>query len=157
MSSDTIGPGAEPVPGYTLIECLGRGGFGEVWKAKGPGGFRVALKFVRLAEQVGPAELRALQVIREVRHPHLLATFGSWQVDDSLIIAMELAERTLLDRFREAVAQGHPGIPTPEVHEYFLEAAKGLDYLNEPRFAVEGGGPQGIQHRDVKPANLLLV
>ncbi len=148
---------AEPVPGYRLIERLGRGGFGEVWKAEGPGGFKVALKFVPLAEQVGPVELRALQIIREIRHPHLLATFGSWQSDDTLIIAMELAERTLLDRFREAVGQGFEGIPAPEIFEHFLDAAKGIDYLNEPRHPSEGGEPQGIQHRDIKPQNLLLV
>ena len=148
---------AEPVPGYRLIERLGRGGFGEVWKAEGPGGFKVALKFVPLAEQVGPVELRALQIIREIRHPHLLATFGSWQSDDTLIIAMELAERTLLDRFREAAGQGFEGIPAPEIFEHFLDAAKGIDYLNEPRHPSGGGEPQGIQHRDIKPQNLLLV
>ena len=104
---------AEPVPGYRLIERLGRGGFGEVWKAEGPGGFKVALKFVPLAEQVGPVELRALQIIREIRHPHLLATFGSWQSDDTLIIAMELAERTLLDRFPGDHRSGIQGDPGP--------------------------------------------
>ena len=148
---------AEPVPGYRLIERLGRGGFGIVWKAEGPGGFKVALKFVPLAEQVGPVELRALQIIREIRHPHLLATFGSWQSDDTLIIAMELAERTLLDRFRESIGQGFKGIPAPEIFEHFLDAAKGIDYLNEPRYPSGGGEPQGIQHRDIKPQNLLLV
>jgi len=55
-------PGAEPIPGYRLVGLLGRGGFGEVWKADGPGGFRVALKFVPLSEPVGAAELRALRV-----------------------------------------------------------------------------------------------
>ena len=153
----TLEAGAEPVPGYRLVERLGRGGCGEVWKATGPGGFELALKFVCLAESIGPLELRALQIIKDVRHPHLLATFGAWQVGRYLIIAMELAERTLLDRFRETAGQGFPGIPAPEIHEHFLDAARGLDYLNEPRHPSGGAEPVGIQHRDVKPQNLLLV
>ena len=156
MDSD-LRPGSVPVEGYTLIERLGRGGFGEVWKATGPGGFQVALKFVSLDENVGKVELRALEVIKHIRHPNLLGTFGSWQVKDRLIIAMELADRTLLDRFREAAGQGFPGIPAPEIFEHFLDASKALDYLNEPRHPAGGSGPQGIQHRDVKPQNLLLV
>src|SRR5512147_1058407 len=94
-----LAPGSEPVAGYRLINRLGRGGFGEVWKAEGPGGFKVALKFVALAEQAGPVELRALEFIRNICHPHLLTTFVAWQVEQHLVIAMELAERTLLDRF----------------------------------------------------------
>ena len=153
----TLEAGAEPILGYRLVERLGRGGCGEVWKATGPGGFELALKFVCLAESIGPLELRALQIIKDVRHPHLLATFGAWQVGRYLVIAMELAERTLLDRFRETAGQGFPGIPAPEIHEHFLDAARGLDYLNEPRHPSEGAEPVGIQHRDVKPQNLLLV
>ena len=38
-----------------------------------------------------------------------------------------------------------------------LEAAKGIDFLNEPRHPSGGKQPQGIQHRDIKPQNLLLV
>lgn len=155
--NDELRPGAVPIEGYTLIERLGRGGFGEVWKATGPGGFHVALKFVALDGNVGTVELRALEVIKHIRHPNLLGSFGSWQVGDRLIIAMELADRTLLDRFRDAAGQGFPGIPAPEIFEHFIDAAKALDFLNEPRHPSGGSGPQGIQHRDVKPQNLLLV
>ncbi|MBV8314049.1 MAG: serine/threonine protein kinase [Planctomycetaceae bacterium] len=153
-----IASGAEPVAGYRLVERLGRGAFGEVWKAGGPGGFQVALKFVLLSGQTGPIEQRALGIIRDIRHPHLLAMFGAWQVDDYLVLAMELAERTLMDRLHEAVAQGHTGIPVPEAVEDLMDAAQGIDYLNESRHpSPEGEGRVGIQHRDIKPQNLLLV
>ena len=39
-------PGTEPIPGYVLLEPLGRGGFGEVWKCEAPGGLLKAVKFV---------------------------------------------------------------------------------------------------------------
>src|SRR5262245_26829673 len=64
--------GAEPVPGYVLRERLGKGGFGEVWKAQGPGRIDVALKFIRLDGQAGQVEQRALDLIKDVRHPNLL-------------------------------------------------------------------------------------
>ena len=37
---------AEPIPGYKLIERLGGGGFGEVWKCEAPGGLLKAMKLV---------------------------------------------------------------------------------------------------------------
>jgi len=75
---------AEPIPGYRLIERLGGGGFGEVWKAEAPGGLHKAIKFVfgnlastgvdgHRAEQ----ELKALSRVKTVRHPYILTLDGS--------------------------------------------------------------------------------
>jgi formylglycine-generating enzyme required for sulfatase activity len=130
-----------------LVQRLGEGGFGEVWKARGAGGLAVALKFIRLGGKAGGAELRALEVMKDVRHANLLGVFGAWQQEGQLILAMELADGTLLDRLNAALKQGLPGIPLGELLEYMRDAARGLDHLNAIR----------IQHRDVKPQNLLLV
>ena len=150
-------PGCEPVPGYELVEPLGEGGYGQVWKATGPGDFPLALKIVSLDKKASKRELRALDVIRNVRHPNLLSLFASWRVENRLVIAMELAEKTLWDRYQEVRKSGAEGIPGKELWEYFREAAKGLDYLNAPHPELQGDASQGIQHRDIKPQNLLLV
>jgi formylglycine-generating enzyme required for sulfatase activity len=135
------------VADYELVQLLGRGGYGEVWKALGPGGFAVALKFIRLGDRAGAVELRSLELMKDIRHPNLLGVFGAWQREPFLILAIELADRSLNDRLHEATREGLPGIPPAELLEYMNEAAKGIDHLNG----------LGVQHRDVKPHNLLLV
>lgn len=150
-------PGSEPVEGHRLVRRLGTGGFGEVWMAEARGGFRVALKFVRLDEKAGAIERRSLEILKGIRHPNLLTPFGAWQIPGFLVLAMELADRTLLDRLHEAVRQGCTGVPYNELIEYLAEAANGIDYLNAYQHALEGKEGVGVQHRDIKPQNILLV
>src|SRR3954469_1917314 len=93
---------AEPIPGYKLIERLGGGGFGEVWKCEAPGGLLKAMKLVygdletagdegQRAEQ----ELKALSRVKTVRHPYILSLERYDIVDGQLLIVMELADRNL--------------------------------------------------------------
>lgn len=152
----TLNEGDEPVPGFRLIRCRGRGGFGEVWEAEAAGGFLVALKFIPLSARARAAEVRALELVRAIHHPNLLVGFGAWQVAETLVVGMELADGSLWDRFVEANDQGLSGIPRLELLGYLGEAAAGVDYLNGSRHSVDGRAGLGIQHRDIKPPNILL-
>jgi serine/threonine-protein kinase len=152
-----LSEGREPVPGYVLVRALGRGGFGEVWEALAPGGVRVALKFVRMGTSEGGAEQRALGVIRDIRHPHLLDVQFAARVDDCMVIAMPLCERSLMDRLEECRAEGLPGVPRDELLGYMRELALAVDFLNERRHQVGDGTHVGVQHRDIKPHNIFLV
>ncbi len=157
-SGVALAPGVRPLPEYELKQLLGRGGFGEVWRATGPGGFDIALKFIRLGGLAAQIELRSLELVKGIRHPHLLPLFGAWLKRDYLIVATELAECTLLQRWQQCHDQGLNGIPPAELLEYIREAAEGLDYLNDVRHhSPTGGALTGVQHKDVKPQNLLLV
>ncbi|MBL8798758.1 MAG: protein kinase [Planctomycetia bacterium] len=148
---------AEPIPGYKLIERLGRGGFGEVWKAEAPGGLLKAIKFVygdledatnKDKASGGSQELRALNRVKTVRHPFILSLERVDIVEGQLVIVMELADKSLQDRYRECQELGLPGIPREELLRYVEEAAEALDLMNTE---------YQLQHLDIKPQNLFLV
>ncbi len=74
--------GDHPLPGFRLKTRLGSGGFGTVWKAEGPGGSEVAFKSICLAGACGDKELRAIRLVRRIRHPNIVPLTGFWLRDE---------------------------------------------------------------------------
>jgi serine/threonine protein kinase len=151
----TLQSHAEPIPGYRLIERIGAGGFGEVWKAEAPGGLLKAVKIIQgTFRGAGPdetrldQELKSLNRVKTVRHPYILGLDRFEIVNGRLIIVSELADRSLFDRFKECRSQGQAGIPREELLSYMTEAAEALDLMNQ-QF--------NLQHLDVKPQNIFLL
>ena len=151
-----VEPNIEAIPGYRLLERIGGGGFGEVWKAEAPGGLMKAIKIIhgdlrsidkngsRHAEQ----ELRALKRLQAIRHPYLLSLERYDIIEGKLLIVTELADCNLWDRFRECRTQNLPGIPRVELLRLLEEASEVLDLMNNQ---------YQLQHLDIKPQNLFLV
>src|SRR6516165_8132343 len=99
-------------PGYHLHHPCGRGGFGEVWAADKDAGGRVALKFMRCSQDQGAAgELRSIQVMQELPHPHLVRIDRVWCAAEYLVVAMELADGSLTDLLE--ICRQDVGTPLP--------------------------------------------
>ena len=140
----------EVIAGYTVRERIGVGGCGEVWRADAPGGLTKAIKFVYgcLDDERALRELKALNCIKEVRHPFLLSLERFEVIDGQLVIITELADLSLKDRYRQCIESGLPGIPREELLLYLRDTADALDYMSEN---------YSLQHLDIKPENLLIV
>jgi serine/threonine protein kinase len=148
-------PDTEPLPGYRLLEPIGTGGFGEVWKCVAPGGIFKAIKFVygNLNALDGDdaravQEMKALERVKQVRHPFVLSIEQIQDVGGELLIVMELADKNLHECLVEYQQAGRPGIPRDILLGFLDDAAVGLDHLIEKH---------NLQHLDVKPRNLFTV
>ena len=143
-----IRPGDRLDGRYELGERLGKGTYGEVWRAQewlgGDYIGDVALKLCE-AEQADLRQrlIREAQAMAQLGHPHLVAYRGCGLLEDRLFyLVMELADTSL-----EALLRGHGAQPLDLVTRCIAHAAEGLAHIHS----------RGAVHRDVKPANLLRV
>src|SRR5262249_36102205 len=156
MSLLALQAGVEPFPGCRLIQLRGRGGFSEVWEAEATDGRRVALKFMPGSSEAAPKEIRALQTIRELRHPNLARIERIWSQRDYIVICMELGEATLSELLEAYQTEYNQSFPANQVCFLLTQAAKAIDFLNARQHLVDGH-VVAFQHCDVKPSNMLLM
>ena len=136
---------------YHLLERIGEGSFGEVWRAD-RAGFQVALKILKTSVNSDETrrELESLEKLKKLHHKYLLRTDNFWSDGDRLYIEMELADGgSLKERLKAYQDLNKVAVPEDELLKYFTEIGKALDYLH-------GHRPVYL-HRDIKPANILLV
>jgi serine/threonine protein kinase len=133
--------------GYRLVEELGRGGMATVYKAYQPKLERwVALKVLDPAYISDDSEVlarfrREARAIAALRHPNILAVYDYGEEEGLAYIVMEYVESgTLKDRL-----QGEP-IDWQRAVDLGIGVGRALAFAHD----------QGIIHRDVKPANILL-
>jgi serine/threonine-protein kinase len=156
LSAAPLEQGMEPYPGYYLRRRRGRGGFAEVWEAEGKEGDMVALKFLPFSNgHATPHEVRAIEAIRALRHPNLIRIERVWSQPGYIVVAMELAEASLLDLLTLYQSEFNTPINPEYACELLGQAAAALDFLNTRQHAIRGQRV-AVQHRDVKPSNLLL-
>src|SRR5262245_3903422 len=138
------------LPGYTLADRIGSGGYAEVWRAEAPGGIQKAVKLVHgyYDDEFASQELKALERVKGVRHPFLLSLERFEVIDGRLVILTELADMSLEQRLRACRANGLSGIPRDELLRYMADAAEAIDFLSQRH---------QLLHLDIKPENLLIL
>ena len=133
---------------FVLLETLGVGGMGTVYKARDTLLDRlVALKLLRKDLGAGIDQTAQLQqearVAASVNHPNVIQVFSSGTDHGQFYLVMELVDHGSLDDFIEERKR----LPEEQVLEAGIQVAKGL----------RAAQAKGLIHRDVKPANILFA
>ncbi|MCY2940744.1 MAG: bifunctional serine/threonine-protein kinase/formylglycine-generating enzyme family protein [Planctomycetota bacterium] len=132
---------------YVLLEKLGAGGMGQVFKAYHPGMERVvAIKVILAKGKIDEESVRRFE--REVKaaaklsHPNIITVYDAGNANGRHFMVMELVKGKDLN----VIVQQRGGLGVSETINYIKQVAQGLAFAHE----------NGVIHRDIKPANLLL-
>ena len=131
---------------YALLEEIGRGGQGVVYRARQKSLNRtVALKVVRTGQWTTPAHLKRFQLEAETAasldNPNIVPIYEVGERDGSCYFSMKLIEGGSLDRLVR-----HEPMPMRRAVELIAKLARAVHYAHE----------HGILHRDIKPGNILV-
>jgi WD40 repeat protein/serine/threonine protein kinase len=134
---------------YVLLEKVGEGGMGVVYKARHSSmGRIVALKVVRAERLANPAAVkrfeREIRAAGQLNHPNIVRAYDAETVGGSHLLVMEFVDGGV--DLAKLVKERGP-LPVVEACFYIRQAALGLQHAHE----------RGLVHRDIKPHNLLLA
>ncbi len=132
---------------YELLEKVGEGGMGAVYRARHARLDKtVAVKVLPADRLRNPAAVarfqREMRAVGKLDHPHLVRAMDAGEVDGTHFLVMEYVEGVDLAQ----LVREHGPLPIAEACELIRQAAIGLEEAHE----------QGLVHRDIKPSNLML-
>lgn len=132
---------------YVLLQELGTGGMGRVFKARHQRMARmVVLKIIKEQHATTVDAVnrfnREIKSIAKLNHPHIVRAYDAGAYRDTPYLVMEYVEGE--DLAHHVRNQGP--LSVADAVDYVIQAATGLEYAHQ----------QGIVHRDVKPGNLML-
>ncbi len=147
ISKTRFVPGTVLADRYRIVERLGRGGMGEVYRAEDLKlDMVVALKFLPQGRSRDPAWLRHLldevRMARQVAHPHVCRVYDIAEVDGEHFISMEYIDGEDLAVLLRRIGR----LPGPKAIQIARQLCLGLAAAHD----------QGVLHRDLKPANIML-
>ncbi|GAA0983464.1 hypothetical protein GCM10009555_055250 [Acrocarpospora macrocephala] len=133
---------------YTIEAVIGRGGMATVYRARDQRlGRAVALKILapQLAHDARFRDrfVRESRLVASIDHPHIIPIYEASESEDLLFIAMRYVEGSDMRR----LVQTHGPLPVARANRLFAQIASALDAAHA----------NGLVHRDVKPANILVT
>ncbi len=142
----TLQPG-KTLSHFKLIELIGQGGMGSVWRAKDMTlGREVALKVLDTEAASNPERLvmfeREARAIAALNHPNIVTIYEIGRAEDLHFIVMEFIRGGSLEK---VISPGG------------LEVKKILDTALAMTEAISAAHKQGITHRDLKPSNIMMT
>jgi CheY-like chemotaxis protein len=133
---------------YEILNELGRGGMGVVYRARHSRMNRVvALKVIDKSHLTNPKSVKRfyqeIEAAAKLSHPNVVMAFDAGQFQDTHYFAMEFVEGVDLGQL---IKDSGP-LPLPHACDYIRQASLGLQHAFE----------RGLVHRDIKPSNLLVT
>lgn len=138
------GPGTK-IESYEVLETIGNGGMGEVYKVRHVISQRVEAMKVLLSgatrrPEVSDRFVREIRVLARLNHPNIAALHTALQYDDQLIMVMEYVEG---DTFNDRMVKG-------------LAMRDSVSIVQQALSALAYAHGMGVVHRDIKPSNIMI-
>ncbi|ORC86183.1 protein kinase [Trypanosoma theileri] len=130
---------------YAIVELIGEGSFGKVYKARRKGtGHIVAMKFI-VKKGKNDKELLNLrseiEIMTKLNHDNIITLFEAFETQQEFVVVMEYAQGELFE-----ILEDDKKLPEDVVQRIAKQLVQALHYLHSNR----------IMHRDMKPQNILI-